>query len=410
MSRLTPAQLDDLKAHNSCEQWARRWVRLRRHGVKWIGPCPLHSPDPQANDSTSFECDAASWVCAVCSKGGDVIALVMEKEALDFNRAIELLGGAAPLPADAEDVKRAQAAAAEKRAQREAESNAYRARERARAKALAHYGQPLAGSAGERYLREARGVDFPPDVRLRCDPKAHYYVPDHPKARLIHTGPALLAVIERGGKFIGLHSTFIDLARPKGKAHIVDPKGDGTPLDVKKMRGSKKGGHIELVPAPSSSLKGEARLADEVRDGPDKKAVEDPHTLVIGEGTEKVLAVWTAFKQGGRELAGIAWWSAGDLGNLGGKAAASVPHPFLKTDKGRALRVAGPAPDLTAPAIEIPAGVTRVIILGDSTSDRFSTQCAIARAAVRWARPGLEILAAWSPDGKDFDDLLREAA
>ena len=39
------------------------------------------------------------------------------------------------------------------------------------------------------------------------------------------------------GKFSGVHQTFLDLATPKGKAAIFDPK-TGEALDAKKTRGS----------------------------------------------------------------------------------------------------------------------------------------------------------------------------
>ena len=81
----------------------------------------------------------------------------------------------------------------------------------------------------------------------------------------------------------------------------------------------------------------------------------------------------------------------------------------------------GPVPATDKPGIAIPGTVERLVLLGDSTSDAFSTQCVIARAAARFraqrdaiapdnaARP-LDVVAAWSPAGQDFDDLLREAA
>jgi hypothetical protein len=97
-----------------------------------------------------------------------------------------------------------------------------------------------------------------------------------------------------------------------------------------------------------------------------------------------------------------------NLGNLGGKHAGLVPHPSLTTPSGRVARVPGPDPDPTAPAIEIPDSVERLVLLGDSTSDRFSTECVIARAAARYRRPGRDVVAAWPPAGKDFDDMLRE--
>jgi hypothetical protein len=380
---ISPHQLDALRRDNPCDKVAGQWVALRKGGkLGLIGPCPLHSKNEKAADSTSFECNADGWVCATCEDGGDVIKLVMLRENLDFLEAVARLGGTRPQ--DTEEVRRAEEARAELQAARAAENNEYRERERRLAWDIWRGGRPIGGTVAEDYLRR-RGLDFPPDLRLRFDPGARYYVEDRPKARLIHTGPALLACIQRGGKFKGVHRTWLDLSRPKGKAVIVDPKTGGV-LQVKKMRGSKKGGHIDLT------------------------ETKDARALILGEGIEKVLAVWTAMHEGGRDLAGAGFWSAADLGNLGGKAAATVAHPLLKTPTGRARRVGGPVPDMAAPGIEIPPSVERLVLLGDSTSDRFLTECTLARAAQRFARPGLAIVAAWAPAGGDFDDLLREAA
>jgi hypothetical protein len=384
MTGLIPAhELEALKREHPCDQVARQWVALRRGGkLGLIGPCPMHSRNEKAADSTSFECNAEGWVCASCEDGGDVIKLVMLRENLDFREAVARLGGTRPV--DAEEAKRAEAAHERLRLEREAENNEYRERERRAAWDIWRGGRPIGGTAAEDYLR-LRGLTWPADVRLKFDPYARYYVEDRPKARLLHTGSALLARIQRGGQFKGVHRSWFDLAQPKGKAVIVDPK-TGAALNSKKMRGSKKGCHIDLTETSA------------------------PHTLILGEGIEKVLAIWTAMQEGGRDLAGVGFWTSADLGNLGGKAAKTVAHPTLKTPTGRARRVGGPEPDLTSPAIEIPPSVTRLVLLADTTSDRFLTECTLARAAARYARPGLEIVAAWGPAGADFDDLLRETA
>jgi hypothetical protein len=57
-------------------------------------------------------------------------------------------------------------------------------------------------------------------------------------------------------------------------------------------------------------------------------------------------------------------------------------------------------------AIAIPASVERLV--GDATSDRFSTELALLRASQRFAAPGRQVVVAWAPPGND--DLLREAA
>jgi len=396
--KFSEAQLDDLRQRYPVDAEARKHVALRavRQGkFPFSGPCPIHSKDPQARDSTSFACDAEVWVCTTCG-GGDIFELVgrlnglkpRERGGADFVKAVELVGGVRELSAEEQralDDKRAA-----DRLSGESERNTYRDAERGRAWDI-YYKYSLRLHAPEAqpardYLRAARGLDFPPNVWLRFQPAMRFFVPDKPKYREIHEGPALTLQLQRGGDFVGVHITWFDLARPKGKPLIVDPK-DGDTLRNKKMRGTKAGAYGDLT-----------------------GWVKEPETLVMGEGLEKVLAVWTALNAAGRDLSRTGFWSACDLGNLGGPAADSVPHPTLKTPTGLRKRVAGIVPDRDKPSIEIPDSVTRLVLIGDSTSDPFQTQCAIARAAARYARPGREVVCAWSPEGQDFDDLLREAS
>ena len=92
--RLSQAELDDLKSAQSdpSGRGAMGDSARRRKGFM-VGPCPLHSADPHARDSTSFECTADSWVCATCADGGDVIKLVALREGLDpqkdFRKVVE---------------------------------------------------------------------------------------------------------------------------------------------------------------------------------------------------------------------------------------------------------------------------------------------------------------------------------
>lgn len=396
MTQFTEAQLDQLKRDNPCHKVARKWVTLRKGGKHgWIGPCPIHSPKPDARDSTSFECSADGWVCATCNEGGDVIKLVQMREQLDFVAAVERLGGVRDI--DPAEEQRAEAERERKRAARDREADEYRERERSKVfHGIWRRAVPIAGTPAEAYLA-LRGVAAPPGAKLRCIHALDYWIVDAKQPVSIHQGPVLLAPIVRGGKFSGVHLTYLDLDQPKGKVALRDP-GSGELVDAKKVRGSKKGGHIELL------------------------ACEAPRRLVIGEGIEKTLAVWRALDQLGRDLSDTAFWTSVDLGNLGGKAAHSVNHPTLKTKGNRPQRVPGAVPDLEAPGIAIPDSVEEIVILGDSSSEPFLTRCAIARAAARWQKPGRRILVAWSPgraaersegparqtewDG-DFDDLLR---
>jgi hypothetical protein len=62
------------------------------------------------------------------------------------------------------------------------------------------------------------------------------------------------------------------------------------------------------------------------------------------------------------------------------------------------------------PGIAVPASVTDVVLLGDGDSDRFITELAMIRASKRFARAGRTVRVAWATPGRDFNDMLREAA
>ncbi len=364
---ISEAALAELKLRNPCDQVAGQWVKLRRSGKKYIGPCPLHSPDPAAPDSTSFECDADGFVCAVCNDGGDVVRLAMKREGVDFLRAIELLGGITEPDAErAAELKREQQ---RRKNKREQEANAFRERERRAAFDIWHRGADWRGTPVEDYLRRCRGIEqLPERLALRYAPQVAYFHGEEgdelgrKSPRVIWRGPAMLApIVDVGGLFRAVHITWLDLKRPKGKAVIVDPDSRET-LPSKKVRGSKGGHVIRLVDAGMAARR-----------------------LVMGEGIETVLAAYAALALGGRDLSAISFWSAIDLGNLGGRAVSSVPHPVDRDARGRAKRVPGSQPDLDAPSIAIPDQVCDVVLLGDADSDRFLTTCALSRASIRFS-------------------------
>jgi hypothetical protein len=381
MSRVAETALAELKARSPVDAVAGQWVRLRRHGNRMIGPCPICSDDRASRTATRFEVTAEGWVCAVCADGGDVIRLVEKVEGTDFLGAVRWLGGVREAAVD--EARQQAEARAQRRAEQERRSAGYRERERRRLWEMWRSAGPVAGTAVEAYLAR-RGVVCPIGAHVRHLADAPLFASGEARAAIVHRGPAMVAAI-RGpdGRFAGLHLTWIDLASASGKAMVPDPE-TGELVPARKSRGSKSGGRIELVP------------------------VATPRRLVIGEGLETVLAVWCALRHAGRELAETAFWSAVDLGNLGGRASATVAHPMLRDRAGRPQRAPGREPDLAAPGIPVPEGVAEIILLGDGDSDRFLTECALARAAARWARPGRAARIAWAPPGRDFNDLVSE--
>jgi Family of unknown function (DUF5906)/CHC2 zinc finger len=400
--KISDAAITELKLRHPCCDVAAQWVKLRKKGKKFIGPCPLHSRDPKAKDSTSFECEADRWVCAVCHNGGDVIKLVALYHGLDpradFLAVVDLLGGVTePSPERAAELDKERKLRAE---QREKEAGEYREKERRRAFEIWHAAQAWPGTPVEQYLREARGLAVQPPLApraLRYAPVVAYFDGEETNGsgrkapRVIHRGPAMLApIVDAAGVFRGVHVTWLDLAHPKGKALIRDPE-TGEPLKSKKSYGSVAGNYIPLIEAPALAPDAPADL-----------------TGNAGEGIETVLSVWAALTLAGRDLSRAWFRSTISLGNLSGRSAESVRHPTEKDAGGkRALRVPGPLPDLDAKAFPVPVGTARVVLLGDGDSDPFRTRCALHCGSKRLEAAGVAALVAMAPAGEDFNDRAR---
>jgi hypothetical protein len=426
MTRFTDDELHALKARQPVDAVAGAWVRLRRRpGGKFIGPCPICSARDSSKTASRFECTADKWVCAVCQDGGDVIKLMRMREGLDFIAAVERLGGmrgetVTPSIAERRGLQDYAAGVSDDplnvpphydadpalvrawfkgwRKGRDRADYEQFARERERARLYDFWAGPKGRDGGRRpisqhwqgtlvetYLAD-RGIIVPDNARLRYHPSMPSFCDgseDEPV--LAHRGPAMLAAIrDPAGRFVGLHITWLDPAGPKGKAVICDPR-DGSALPSKKVRGSKAGNYIDLGGA-------------------------DPATatrMIAGEGIETVLSVYTAMVRAGRDVSGIIFRSSADLGNLAGKALETLPHPELKTEKGRPQRVPGPDPDITSPAMPVPDQVTELTLLGDGDSDPFLTRNALQRSRIRHARPGRAVRVRFAIDGLDFNDMLQ---
>jgi hypothetical protein len=389
--RLSPAQIDELKARVDLVKLAGDMgAELRRHGAAMMGSCPLCGGSKK---TTRFEVKGDKWVCAACSEGGDALALVQKVRGLDFRAAVEFLGGAATIDAEQEARLERERAAREK--QRAEVAAKMRAGAIASAWRLWH-GAGQFDLASVRSYLEARGCALPGTAEIHFGRQTPYFhgeivdpVNGKKSPRVLCRGPAMLsAVRDNAGEFVAVHLTYLN-DDCSGKARIENP--DFNPetddeklryLPAKKQRGAKKGGHITLRHHPEATR------------------------LFLGEGIETVLSVATALRATGKLAAGDAFWSACDLGNLGGDAVESVRHPTLKQKNGPAMKVPGPLPDMDSPGIAIPASVTRLVLLGDGDSDPFTTQMAMKRAAARYRRDGLHIAIVWAPKDMDFNDIL----
>lgn len=389
MTRLTEAQIADVKERVDLARLAGDLgARLRKSGAKWVGSCPICGGGQRA---TRFEIKGDSWVCAVCEDGGDAIRLVRQVSGCDFASAIERLGG--PRVLDRQEELQLQAQRAERERKEKAQADAYREKERATCLKIWERGRsPTAEHLGRYYA--ARRLLLPGSALIReADDVAFYHGEEidergYKQPRLLWRGPAQFAAfLDNAGQFVGLHITHL---KPdwSGKAEVVDPD-TGEVLPAKKMRGTKKGSHIVLRQAPSAMAGDGARR------------------LFMGEGIETVAQVGTSLKHAGRLHPLDMFWASGDLGNLGGASLGTVPHPELKTPKGRPQRVPSAEPDFEAPAIRIPDEVTHLCLLGDGDSEPFLTRMTLERARNRYARPGLSIAIAMAPAGEDFNSMTR---
>lgn len=378
---------------------------IKPRGRKGVGPCPSCG----GVDRFSIDGAKGSFYCRGSARvGGDVIAMVMHLTGASFLGACEdITGEPMPKRKPGDDVRRSDPKLIEQRrleaeaeaSRRESEARDFRQREIARAHSIWHEAGPMPGTVAEAYLR-GRGVAAPAGARLRHHPGLKYWHHLADGWRVVHRGPALVARIDDADhRFLGAHCTWLDLSTRKGKAEIIDPES-GEILVAKKVRGSQKGGHIHLGGDPAAA-----------------------HHLVTGEGIETTLAVREAMRQADRDLGDCLFWAAINLGNIGGRASGTVPHPTLRrTDKlGRVRRVFVPGPyPLIEPAgdgggepvLVPPAQITRATILGDGDSDRFTTECTLQRGAARWQqmREHLTAEIAWPGEGVDFCDLMMAGA
>lgn len=344
------------------------------------------------------------WLCRVSGGGGDAIALAQHLDGLNFISAVEAITGRPPPGRDAAETPEARREREARMAKREADRIAEEARqarmraafreaERDRALDIWESGQPIVGTPAEAYLAKRR-IRQHATSHLRFAPNARLW--NESKTRVAYKGPAMLAAIDGAdGNFIGVHITWIDLDAPKGKAKPVDPD-TGLTLPAKKVRGSLKGGSIQLVHG------GEA-----------------PTRYFIGEGIETTLSVYWALIEAGSPLVdGAEFIASVDLDNIGGKAKGRVAHPTKTTVDARGRVHSVMVPDATPAAVEddwplvqIFPSACELILIGDGDSDPFATGLALRRGAKRFSRgyPFIAIKLAMSREGADFNDMRMRA-
>jgi DNA primase len=86
--RLTPESLEAVKERSDIVELIRPDTELRKAGAEWVGRCPFHQ-----ERTASFYVNPGKrlYHCHGCGVGGDVIAYVRARHALDFMGAVEWL-------------------------------------------------------------------------------------------------------------------------------------------------------------------------------------------------------------------------------------------------------------------------------------------------------------------------------
>lgn len=383
----------------------RYGAKLRRTGGELVGPCPACGGE----DRFGINPRKQVWNCGHHGgAGGDAIALaghvlgLKPEDGRDFVRICEAINGAPPperdkAETDEERLEREgymayRAQQAEEAARkREQEAQHYRDQEIRRALEIWYSRRPIAGTPVEAYLG-ARGIHHIAGLRLGFVEKLGFYVkPEMSKGwlKVADLDAMVAGIADRQGRFTGVHITYLDPSEPR-KAEVVHPD-TGVIEPAKKIRGSVHGGVLRLA-------------------GP----VADPRRFICGEGIETTLYMREEMIDAGRDIADVAWWAGISLGNMGGKATESVPHPLglTKADsagRNRIVKIPGPVPAPDSEGIALPASVVEAWMLGDGDSDPAMTDFALRRCAARWARPGLTVRRAWARDGQDFNDMRRSS-
>ena len=318
-------------------------AQLKKSSSEWIGPCPACG----GSDRFSINPKTRVWNCRGFG-GGDVIDLEMHLAGSTFVEAVLALTGRGPGgPGGQREPTREEIAsrlAREKRrlqeAAAEAERNARRAAE------IVACLQPVTGTPGETYLRDARKIDVGhcairqalEDVEtLGWSERTYFHQPDPGEPFHELHGQYLGAIVAiltdpvTAKRTEGITRTFVHQGRKVGKAMSLG--GAGRP------------GIIRLSPD------------DEVLTG-----------LHIAEGLETALS---AMMMGFSPM-----WAMGSTSQM-------AKLPVLD-------------------------GIECITILADNDGNG-AGECAAIKAGLRWRRAGREVHVLETPEPGDLNDLARRA-
>lgn len=79
---------EQIKELVDIKEIVENYTRLSKAGTRYIGRCPFHN---EKTPSFFVFPQSKTWHCFGCSKGGDVITLIMEAHQLDFKESLKFL-------------------------------------------------------------------------------------------------------------------------------------------------------------------------------------------------------------------------------------------------------------------------------------------------------------------------------
>ncbi|PZO88578.1 MAG: hypothetical protein DI626_01415 [Micavibrio aeruginosavorus] len=375
MTGLSPDLKEKVKSRARIEDVAALRIRgMKRAGNYYKALCPFH-----ADRNPSFHIDTRKnrYRCYACGAEGDAIQFLMEIDGLSFREAVLQLAefcGIIETPGKPAILKRKPPPRPFDIEQEAASDLA----EIEKARKLLRSSIPAHGSLAEIYL-QGRGIDpakLPAGVmvQLRFLPAVPYWHTPDNKTRpaLLGEFPALIAPLQNTARAVqGVHITYL---KPDGSGKI-ELREAGRKLPAKKMKGKPWGCAIRLgPPAP---------------------------LMVFAEGIENGLSSLIAKPD---------WpvWVGGSLGNLAG-AGQNVPGKPHPVRPGRKLPT--PLPSFKRPGLLPPPECKTAILLAEQDAgDQYAVNALIERTLRRWDAMGMDARAAWSPVGKDHNDILRQAA
>ncbi len=80
--------VEQIRQASSILEIASQYTTLQKRGSKYVGLCPFHA---ERDPSFTLDPDKQLYHCFGCGAGGDIFALVMEKESLSFPEAVKYL-------------------------------------------------------------------------------------------------------------------------------------------------------------------------------------------------------------------------------------------------------------------------------------------------------------------------------